>query len=544
MDSSLDDLVAQGKGRIDRPRKNFSKGGRKQHFTPRYGPKEDGEKGEKEEVPRLQAALKGMDVLNSSLEDIIAVERKSGAGKGNRKGGKSKGKGGKDFRKGQQMFNITTFEDRSKGKGKGGFRPNFGGNFGGGALPEWDFTATTGSKKDFHSLSNNPSGRARFHPKNRIHSRNSGPGGVRLSFQQRLQPSSQSFSSGPSFRPLTTNEIHNAYDNARMDVGGNDGYDYDYDYDSGRNQHGGGYRNNAAPRFEGSSAVTPSNYGYQHEPSNNMPNGGYKNYTTAQGPYMVDNRGNFGGMGQPMMSTPHGGGGSSGPPPQVIYVSTSSDNQNQLNMDQYRHQQPVLMSPAPQAGGGGGHHPSSSRGELSSHHPQGLHSSSNQVLDDHLPHSHSQLNSHSQPHSSQRAALQNAPQQQIPPHAMHHQPLYQQSQQALPFAPQASFAPYDMPAPHYQQRQDMSDRRGRSRSPPAKRHQGTFGRRILVDNIPRNLAAKDLEEAFLEVGKVQDVEVDGGKAWVVFSSAKEAYEAEHRYDGGQINHQIIRVSVK
>jgi len=228
MDSSLDDLVAQGKGRIDRPRKNFSKGGRKQHFTPRYGPKEDGEKGEKEEVPRLQAALKGMDVLNSSLEDIIAVERKSGAGKGNRKGGKSKGKGGKDFRKGQQMFNITTFEDRSKGKGKGGFRPNFGGNFGGGALPEWDFT----------------------------------------------------------------------------------------------------------------------------------------------------------------------------------------------------------------------------------------------------------------------------------------------------------------------------DRRGRSRSPPAKRHQGTFGRRILVDNIPRNLAAKDLEEAFLEVGKVQDVEVDGGKAWVVFSSAKEAYEAEHRYDGGQINHQIIRVSVK
>jgi hypothetical protein len=91
---------------------------------------------------------------------------------------------------------------------------------------------------------------------------------------------------------------------------------------------------------------------------------------------------------------------------------------------------------------------------------------------------------------------------------------------------------------------DFTDHRGRSRSPPNRARQGTFGRRILVDNIPRNLAAKDLEEAFLEVGKVQDVEVDGGKAWVVFSSPKEAYEAEHRYDGGQINHQIIRVSVQ
>jgi len=91
---------------------------------------------------------------------------------------------------------------------------------------------------------------------------------------------------------------------------------------------------------------------------------------------------------------------------------------------------------------------------------------------------------------------------------------------------------------------DYTDYRARSRSPPARVQKGTYGRRIQVTNIPSNLAPKDLEEAFLEVGAVEKVEVgDGGKAWVVFSSSKEAYEAEHRYDGGQINHQIIRVSV-
>eukprot|EP00397_Hematodinium_sp_SG-2012_P024091 GEMP01025077.1.p1 GENE.GEMP01025077.1~~GEMP01025077.1.p1 ORF type:complete len:229 (+),score=54.96 GEMP01025077.1:59-745(+) len=90
---------------------------------------------------------------------------------------------------------------------------------------------------------------------------------------------------------------------------------------------------------------------------------------------------------------------------------------------------------------------------------------------------------------------------------------------------------------------DFTDHRGQTKSPPRAR-QGTFGRRILVENIPRNLDSKDLEEAFLEVGKVHHVEVEGGKAWVIFASSKEAYEAEHRYDGGQINKQTIRVSVQ
>jgi len=272
MDSSLDELVAQGKGRIDRPRKNNP--GRKQH-TPNKEPRE--EKGEKEDAPRLQAALKGMDVLNSSLEDIIAVERSSG--KGNRKGGKSKGKGGKGSRKGNDMLDRPLVEYRPKGgKGKGGFQrnSNYGGNFNGGGVAEWDFTIPAG--------------------------------------------------------------------------------------------HG--------------------THAYQQH---------------------------------------------------------------------YQH---------------------------------------------------------------------------------HASPPYPSQQQNF------AAAAYEMQQPPYQQRQDAPDHRGRSRSPPNRARQGTFGRRILVENIPRNLASKDLEEAFLEVGKVQDVEVDGGKAWVVFSSPKEAYEAEHRYDGGQINHQIIRVSVQ
>jgi len=125
-------------------------------------------------------------------------------------------------------------------------------------------------------------------------------------------------------------------------------------------------------------------------------------------------------------------------------------------MYQVSHQQGGLISPALQAGGGEDHqthHPSFSRGELSSYHPQGLRSSSNQVLEDQHYHSKQDPISDSMP--LQQAALQNAPQQKIRPHVMHHQSRHQQFQ---PLAPQASFAPYDMPAPHYQRSQDMSVR--------------------------------------------------------------------------------------
>merc|ERR1712112_670667 len=92
------------------------------------------------------------------------------------------------------------------------------------------------------------------------------------------------------------------------------------------------------------------------------------------------------------------------------------------------------------------------------------------------------------------------------------------------------------------ERWDYNDRRGGGRSAPRPR-EGTFNSRILVQNIPKDLDARDLEEAFLEVGRVHHVEMDGSRAWVVFSSSREALEAEHRYDGGQINKQTIRVSI-
>jgi len=565
MNSPLDVVVGQGKGRIDRARKNVSKGGGKQHFKGKYGPNEDGppeEKREKKEFPRHQGALKGKGAPNSSL----------GGDKGNRKGGKPKGKGDKDFRKeqtkgagrwtnsrsaaqvevphngqfgemdksvfdrrsqntrqlesgwatklqeeynekreretrkqvedlnrarekyeiskskdyqnfvleqkmklgdvddsssmdsgfdprreaslvslqqqqqqkrniapsptpgpfeseclqedtcfsengfdqnadaqssgmisdiGSQSTMSAQYEEKfekesnksitdpsevrrlheavqnytshisrqqesnkalgantaSKAKRKVSWAdlsedisgdddfifPDFGYIPSAELIPSSTTPATTGSIKGFGPLP--------CHTRKVIGSRNNGPDGVRLSFQQRIQPSSNT-----------------------------DGYDYD----SGRWK-----------------------YGRQRGPRNNMPIGGYKKY--------------------------------------------KSYNQNQFNMYQVSHQQGGLMSPALQAGGGGGHHPSFSRGELSSYRPQGLRSSSNQVLEH--QHYHSKQDPISDSQALQQAALQKASQRQTRPHVMHHQSRYQQFK-AL--APEASFAPYDMPAPHYQQSQDMS----------------------------------------------------------------------------------------
>lgn len=93
---------------------------------------------------------------------------------------------------------------------------------------------------------------------------------------------------------------------------------------------------------------------------------------------------------------------------------------------------------------------------------------------------------------------------------------------------------------------DMADDRGRSRSRGGVRARQAFCRgRICVTNIPNNLNPTDLEEAFGAVGTVKSVDLshDGSMAWVQFATPKEAHEAQHRYDGGQINQQIIRVQV-
>jgi len=67
MDSSLYGPVSQGKGRINRPWKKFSKGGGKQRFTAIYRPKEDG--------VQVQQQQRVMEILGTNSEDEVFSPR-------------------------------------------------------------------------------------------------------------------------------------------------------------------------------------------------------------------------------------------------------------------------------------------------------------------------------------------------------------------------------------------------------------------------------------------------------------------------------------
>jgi len=79
---------------------------------------------------------------------------------------------------------------------------------------------------------------------------------------------------------------------------------------------------------------------------------------------------------------------------------------------------------------------------------------------------------------------------------------------------------------------------------PAESVQKSVGYQVRLSNIPPELTARDLAEAFSEVssGRVESVDLlrdrDGratGESLVIFSSMPDAHNAVRRYHGGDLN---------
>ncbi|CAD7932178.1 unnamed protein product [Amoebophrya sp. A120] len=72
-----------------------------------------------------------------------------------------------------------------------------------------------------------------------------------------------------------------------------------------------------------------------------------------------------------------------------------------------------------------------------------------------------------------------------------------------------------------------------------------FGKMIQIHNCPTNMSQEELMRAFEEVGDVVTTEIDenANLCWVVFEKSKDAYEAEHQFDGGEINGRTVKIVV-
>ncbi|CAD7968710.1 unnamed protein product [Amoebophrya sp. A120] len=71
------------------------------------------------------------------------------------------------------------------------------------------------------------------------------------------------------------------------------------------------------------------------------------------------------------------------------------------------------------------------------------------------------------------------------------------------------------------------------------------GRLVQITNCPGNLAKKELKEAFEDIGTINVVDMNKPAciAWLVFEESKDAYEAEHQFDGGEINGSTIKIEI-
>ena len=73
----------------------------------------------------------------------------------------------------------------------------------------------------------------------------------------------------------------------------------------------------------------------------------------------------------------------------------------------------------------------------------------------------------------------------------------------------------------------------------------TAGKMIQIANCPPNLNKEELQGAFGDLGTVLAVELDktANLAWLVFDNSRDAYEAEHQFDGGEINGSTIKITM-
>jgi len=70
-------------------------------------------------------------------------------------------------------------------------------------------------------------------------------------------------------------------------------------------------------------------------------------------------------------------------------------------------------------------------------------------------------------------------------------------------------------------------------------------KRIKVTNIPRDLAARDIREAFeAEAGKMTSCELDRGVAYLTFTCTADARKAVETFDRGELNGKTITVTLE
>ncbi|CAK9043388.1 unnamed protein product [Durusdinium trenchii] len=66
---------------------------------------------------------------------------------------------------------------------------------------------------------------------------------------------------------------------------------------------------------------------------------------------------------------------------------------------------------------------------------------------------------------------------------------------------------------------------------------------IRVCNVPKNLEDRDIQEAFEDIGRVTQCEVERGVAIITFANSSHAKKAVQTFDRGELNGQTIYVSV-
>jgi len=76
------------------------------------------------------------------------------------------------------------------------------------------------------------------------------------------------------------------------------------------------------------------------------------------------------------------------------------------------------------------------------------------------------------------------------------------------------------------------------------RNIASAGCRIKVTNVPRNLSNTDIQEAFEDVGIVKSCRLGtNGVAYITFNKAQDAKKAQTTFDRGELNNQMIYVSL-
>lgn len=97
----------------------------------------------------------------------------------------------------------------------------------------------------------------------------------------------------------------------------------------------------------------------------------------------------------------------------------------------------------------------------------------------------------------------------------------------------------EAPRPVKRPRVEEEDRRPRTK---AKVTTKAATKRIKVTNVPKQLKARDIQEAFeAETGKTTSCELEKGTAFITFARAEDARKAVETFDKGELNGKIITV---